>query len=200
MPGKLYRKLCRKLAWQMGKTGKQTHQDKFHRNFKDKVLAWKASKCCGNLFNVASVHSTHTNTRTLTQQNKHTHKRAGKLFEKSQAKPMTDATKWKKEEWIFWPGQNRYEIRVQFSTDRGGGRDSERSQREADCWTFVALVAILSARQILILKVCHGIPFVCCVYVMRECVCGDINKSIYVYSLVISIYIYLYINVNLCVP
>lgn len=182
MPGKLC-KTVRKLAWQMGKTTKQTHQDKFHRNFKDKVLAWKASECCGNLFNVASVHSTHNNRHTqqhaqthtqtyiLTQQNKHTQK-AGKVFEKSQAKPMTDATKWKKEEWIFLarPESIRNSCAI---FDRRGGEWEGESERGTDCWTFVALVAILSARQILILKVCHGIPFVCPAYAAYT-LCGSV--------------------------
>lgn len=168
MPGKLYRKLCRKLACQMGKTRKQTHQDKFHRNFKDKVLAWKASKCCGNLFNVASVHSTHTHTHTYTTKQTQTKGQANCLKSHRQSQWPTQQNERRKNEFF---GQARIDTKFVCNFQQTGeGGEWERSEQGPDSWTFVALVAILSARQILILKVCHGIPFVCCVYVMRVCV------------------------------
>lgn len=131
---------------------------------------------------------THAHSHNKT--NTHTKGPANCLKSHRQSQWPTQQNERRKNEFF---GQARIDTKFVCNFQQTGeGGEWERSEQGADCWTFVALVAILSARHILILKVCHGIPFVCCVYVMRECVCGDINKSIYVYSLVISIYISIY--------
>lgn len=188
MPGKLC-KTVRKLAWQIGKTTKQTHQDKFHRNFKDKVLAWKASECCGNLFNVASVHSTHNSTHkhthkhTFSHNKTNTHKRPAKCLKSHRQSQWPTQQNERRKNEFFWPGQNRYKIRVQFSTDEGG---EKKGEREGDRLLNLCGISCHFKRSTDIdieSMPWHSLclPRIRGVYVMRECVrmCGDINKSIY---------------------
>lgn len=191
MPGKLYRKLCRKLAWQMGK--RENRRIKISFTGTSKTKFWHEKRA-----NVVVIYlmlqvftaRTQTHAHSHNKTNTHTKGPANCLKSHRQSQWPTQQNERRKNEFF---GQARIDTKFVCNfqqTGEGGGEKGE-SEQGADCWTFVALVAILSARQILILKVCHGIPFVCCVYVLRECVCGDTNKSIYVYSLVISIYIYI---------
>lgn len=93
MPGKLCVENCvENLHGKWGKRENRRIKISFTGTSKTKFWHEKRANVVV-IYLMLQVFTARTHTRTLTQQNKHTHKRAGKLLEKSQAKPMTDATK-----------------------------------------------------------------------------------------------------------
>lgn len=68
----------------------------------------------------------HTHKHTFSHNKTNTHKRPAKCLKSHRQSQWPTQQNERRKNEFFWPGQNRYEIRVQFSTDEGGEKKGER--------------------------------------------------------------------------